>query len=211
MTEPLSKGDQTRIDILDAARRLFVAQGYHGTSMRAIAREAGNRAVAGLYNHFPNKEAIFEALIEERNPYPDLFGALTDAFEGVTTAPDFMYRALQQVFTIMPQHYDFIQLAQIDMREFEGKNMRHLLETRLFPHVMQLIERLRGLPGLKPIDSIVWLRVMASLVIGYMVTDRIAATTLFSAYSPDEWAGHIAHTLLYGIADPDVQDTSPKG
>lgn len=45
MEQPVSKGDQSRAEILDAARRLFIANGYNGTSMRAIADEAGGRAV----------------------------------------------------------------------------------------------------------------------------------------------------------------------
>ena len=204
MDDPVSKGDQSRIDILDATRRLFVTQGYHGTSMRAIAREAGDRAVAGLYNHFPNKEAIFEALIEERNPYEDLFAELTSVLAAPTTAQEFVHCALDRLLTILPRHYDFIQLAQIDMREFEGKNMHHVLESTVFPHVMQLFQRLISLPGTKPLDPVVMIRVMASLVIGYMLTERIASRNMFSQYSPDEWADHIANTLLYGITDPDA-------
>ncbi|MCD4686835.1 MAG: TetR/AcrR family transcriptional regulator [Anaerolineae bacterium] len=41
MNELSTKGDQARREILMAARRLFVRNGFHGTSMRAIAREAG--------------------------------------------------------------------------------------------------------------------------------------------------------------------------
>lgn len=204
MHESVSKGDQSRVEILDAARRLFVTHGFHGTSMRAIAREAGDRAVAGLYNHFPTKEAIFEALIEERNPYDELFTELKTVLATATTASEFIHRALSRVFAIMPQHYDFIQLAQIDMREFNGKTMNRVLQSTVFPHVMQLFQHLTGLPGARSLDPLVVIRVMASVVIGYMVTERIASRNIFSRYSPDEWADHIADTLLYGIADPNA-------
>jgi AcrR family transcriptional regulator len=52
--ESLSRGERTRETILDAARQLFIQQGYHGTSMRQIASQAGI-ALGSLYNHFPNK------------------------------------------------------------------------------------------------------------------------------------------------------------
>lgn len=53
-------------DILDAARRLLLEEGYESLSMRKIAAEAGCKA-ATLYYYYKNKEAIVEALIEEGN------------------------------------------------------------------------------------------------------------------------------------------------
>ncbi len=37
----VSKGELTRASILEGAYQLFLQQGYHGTSMRQIAEEAG--------------------------------------------------------------------------------------------------------------------------------------------------------------------------
>jgi AcrR family transcriptional regulator len=203
MVDPLStKGDQARAEILEAARRLFVSQGYHGTSMRAIARQAGDRAVAGLYNHFPTKEAIFKALIEERNPYDDLFATLEAALEEAQTAPDFIRAALRRVLEIMPRHYDFIQLAQIDLREFGGRTIGAVLEGAVFPRALGLIQEVQGLPGLKPVDGVVWLRMVASLVIGFVVTDQIVSFGWFERYTHAEWADQFADLLINGVGDP---------
>lgn len=49
--------------ILDGARRVFLAAGYEGASMSAIAREAGV-SKGTLYVYFENKEALFSAFIE---------------------------------------------------------------------------------------------------------------------------------------------------
>ncbi len=201
MSETLTKGDQARIAILDAARGLFLDNGYHGTSMRAIARAAGDRAVAGLYNHFPTKEAIFKVLIEERNPYDELFGALEGALEGVESGPQYVRRALRAVLQIMPKHADFIQLAQIDLREFDGKHMSQVLRGSVLPRVLSIIQRLKHLPGIKPMDEFVWLRLMGSVVIGFMITDQFAEGTPFGMYDHHTWAEMIADALLYGIAD----------
>jgi AcrR family transcriptional regulator len=54
----LSKGKNSRANILRAAHDLFLQQGYHGTSMRQIAEGAGT-ALGAIYNHFPGKETIF--------------------------------------------------------------------------------------------------------------------------------------------------------
>jgi AcrR family transcriptional regulator len=203
MNPPVSKGDQARTEILDAAKSLFVSQGFNGTSMRAFARAAGDRSVAGLYNHFPNKEAIFEALLEEHNPYGEIFGALEGALDGVETAPQFVRAALRAVLDVMPQHYDFLALAQIDIREFEGQTIQHVLEQQVFPRLMVLFADLDKLPGLREIENMVWLRIMASLVIGYIVTERALKPLLVSMWSHIEWADQFADALLYGVAtDP---------
>ena len=48
--------------ILDAARRLFLTNGYPATSMGMIAREAGV-VRATVYNNFADKQAILGVLI----------------------------------------------------------------------------------------------------------------------------------------------------
>ncbi len=50
--------------ILDAAKRVFAAEGLEGASLRAIAAEAGYTPAA-LYFHFDSKEAIYAALLAE--------------------------------------------------------------------------------------------------------------------------------------------------
>lgn len=53
-------------EILDAARKLLLENGYDNLSMRKIASEVGCKA-ATIYYYYKNKEAIVEALIEEGN------------------------------------------------------------------------------------------------------------------------------------------------
>lgn len=54
---------RTRQDILEAAARAFVQNGYQAVTMQEIAREAGYTA-ASLYSYFSSKEAILEGLRE---------------------------------------------------------------------------------------------------------------------------------------------------
>ncbi|MGX1804210.1 TetR/AcrR family transcriptional regulator [Nocardia sp. NPDC055321] len=53
----------TRETLLDAAERLFFADGYHATSIAAIAAEAG-RTIGALYSNFDNKEALCAEVIQ---------------------------------------------------------------------------------------------------------------------------------------------------
>ena len=55
--------DLKRDLILQAARKVFEAEGLDGASMRAIAAEAGYTAAA-LYFHFDSKEAIYADVLQ---------------------------------------------------------------------------------------------------------------------------------------------------
>jgi AcrR family transcriptional regulator len=59
---PNADGQRTRQAILDAALALFAERGYFGTRLRDVASAVGVRESA-LYNYFPGKEALFEALL----------------------------------------------------------------------------------------------------------------------------------------------------
>lgn len=55
--------DQTRVEIVEAARRLFLRDGYVGTTIGAIAEEAGV-AVQTIYNSIGSKAAVLSRLLD---------------------------------------------------------------------------------------------------------------------------------------------------
>jgi AcrR family transcriptional regulator len=63
VTPPAPATLPTREAILDAAERLFSAHGVDGVAVRDLARELGLTA-SSLYNHFPGKQALYEAVLE---------------------------------------------------------------------------------------------------------------------------------------------------
>jgi AcrR family transcriptional regulator len=59
-----TKGERTRQALLDAAIARFGRDGYRGTSVAEIARDARLSGTAA-YVYFPNKEALFIAAVDE--------------------------------------------------------------------------------------------------------------------------------------------------
>ena len=59
-----TKGERTRQALLEAAISRFGRDGYRGTSVAEIARDARLSGTAA-YVYFPNKEALFVAAVDE--------------------------------------------------------------------------------------------------------------------------------------------------
>jgi AcrR family transcriptional regulator len=81
---------RTREELVDAAERLFSGQGFHATSIDAVAAEAGFTKGA-IYSNFESKEDLFFAVYERRvdRRVEEMEGVLhaadngTEAFEGM--------------------------------------------------------------------------------------------------------------------------------
>ncbi len=61
--KPRGQGGSRRGEILDAAKRLFLTEGFEHATMRRIAAEVGVSPTA-IYLHFADKEAILDAIAE---------------------------------------------------------------------------------------------------------------------------------------------------
>ena len=68
MQTRISRAERTaanRAALLDAALTVFLRDGYHGTTVDAIAREAG-LTIGALYSRFEGKADVYLALLEAR-------------------------------------------------------------------------------------------------------------------------------------------------
>jgi AcrR family transcriptional regulator len=87
-------GDLKRGLILDAAQKVFEAEGLEGTSLRAIASAAGYTPAA-LYFHFDSKEAIYGEVL--RRSLADLEAAVKRQASG-KKGPEDQFRAAALAF-----------------------------------------------------------------------------------------------------------------
>ena len=81
MNRNVARGRSTREQLLQVATRLFAAHGYEGTSIEAVLQESG-ASRGSLYHHFPGKEALFLAVLE--NLDVRVLAALNAATAGLT-------------------------------------------------------------------------------------------------------------------------------
>jgi AcrR family transcriptional regulator len=111
--------------VLDAAEDLFAEKGYSATSLGEVADRVGIRSPS-LYNHFKNKEALYEAVLERL--LADFSAPLVELAAGPVTNE----RIFFWLETIVRQHH-------------ANPNLARLLQHAALsggPHTNQLIDRL---------------------------------------------------------------------
>ncbi|HTP11595.1 MAG TPA: TetR/AcrR family transcriptional regulator [Anaerolineae bacterium] len=168
--EPITKGERTRASIIDAAYQLFLQNGFHGTSMRDIARAAGI-ALGGIYNHFDTKEDIFLAMMAERHSFMNIAPAL-QAARG-DTVEELVCDAATKMIEALGQSQNLVSLMFIEQVEFNGKHIHQLIK-QFYPGLKEFVERLTQVEGaLRPIPKPVLLRVFIGLFFSYYMTERL--------------------------------------
>src|SRR5579884_2579863 len=93
--------EATRQRLLDAAEEVFAEKGYHGAVVDDIIR-ASDSSKGGFYFHFPNKQAIFLALIDAL--VPKLARAVERAIADETDPIAQMDAALRTVLDTFARH-----------------------------------------------------------------------------------------------------------
>jgi AcrR family transcriptional regulator len=82
---------RTRSELLDAAERLFSEQGFHATSVDAVADAAGYTKGA-VYSNFASKEDLFFAIYERR-----VDAAVTEIESRLADAGDDPTRGIEEI------------------------------------------------------------------------------------------------------------------
>ncbi|MBL8045452.1 MAG: TetR/AcrR family transcriptional regulator [Anaerolineales bacterium] len=200
-----SRGDATRQKLLAAAHKLFLQQGFHGTSMRQIAEEAGV-AVGGIYNHFATKEDIFAAVLDAFHPYHVLVPALDEIEVMPTeTMESFVRQAAHTVYAkTAGTETQVLSLIFMELLEFQGRHLRALAET-IVPKFMVFVQRFMQLQGnLRKLPPPIMLRALMSLMIGFMMTELLLRNTkLVQQFnlSSEQWLDGLVTIYLHGILE----------
>jgi AcrR family transcriptional regulator len=154
------RSERSRSQILEAALKLFSHRGYGATSVRDIAESAGV-SKGNVYHHFPDKETIFRALLDQY-------------FQAMST-PDFPFNRALATGTFpenlealgkaaretVKDYREYVALIYVDVVEFDGTHIRKFysdmsrrFDTFMKSHGMndKLAGRLQD--GLSPLSAV---------------------------------------------------------
>lgn len=96
-----------RHQLLDVARELFAAQGFHATSMDEVAEAAGVTKPV-LYQHFPSKRALYRELLEDVGRR--LLGEITASAAPAGTRRELVQSAFAAYFTFVTDNQSAFRL-----------------------------------------------------------------------------------------------------
>ena len=136
--------EAVRRAILDAARELFVAEGYQNVSIRKIA-ERIEYSPAAIYGYFPSKDDIFFALAEEGFRLlgdPAIASATTGA-QGRCRRSSASARSFWRLYEFSREHPQYFALMFVDRsvprisREYE----RFAFAREMKQHIVEQLQR----------------------------------------------------------------------
>jgi AcrR family transcriptional regulator len=195
--EKLKKGEATRLAIEDAALELFMEQGYHATSMRQIAEKANKLALGGIYNHFANKEEIFEAIIIDKHPYKRILPAILAA-EG-ETVEEFFKNAFHIVTSELFDRPEFVNLMFIELVEFKGKHGALLLKE-IGPKILAVFEKvIKSRKSLRVTNPAMLMRSFIGMEISFLITEMVVSNSFVSKLMPKNIEDAYVDIYLHGI------------
>lgn len=193
--EMLSRGENTRYDILNAAHDLFLDYGYHGTSMRQIAQEA-NIALGSIYNHFSSKEELFLNVLLEYHPFHYVL-PLMQAAPG-KSIEEFIRNASHRMFDGVGERIDFLNLMFIELVEFKGNHLSSIFDA-FMPQMVRFAQLfLQDKDELRPIPSLVVVRAYIGLFFSFMMTEVLIAKQL-PPEMMENALDHFIDIFLHGV------------
>lgn len=194
----MKKGEVTRLAIEDAALELYMEHGYHATSMRQIADQAG-LALGGIYNHFKSKEEIFEAIIVDKHPYKRILPIiLATESEGLE---EFLKNSMQIVIKELGGEPYYMKLMLIELVEFNGRHGASLLKL-LTPEVFPVFERLvKSRKDLRETNPAMLMRYFFGMILSYFLTGMLISDSMIEKLMPKDVENSYTDLVLHGILE----------
>lgn len=196
----------SRMELLEAAARLIGERGFAGASIRSIAAAAGV-TYGTLQNHFPTKQALWEAIVDEVilpttvQSLPRAQGSVADTItalirrrvQGAIDFPGLSGAILIDTSEGAQQRLDYLAKATAPMRTVN----------------LKMMERLAGTVLAKDIDPRS-IAVLVGIAIPCLSSATLTLRALFGLDLRDEptrskLADDLASIILYGILPRDSE------
>ncbi len=189
----------TRTRILLAAKQAFLDRGYHGTSMRHIAEEAGV-SLGGIYAHFSSKEEILRGLFAE-NPFGPVVQRLPQLLEETADLGEAVRRVARAVVDQLEAHRDYFRLLFVDVLEFGGAHAREAAAgnwRRVSEQVAPFLARRVTAGELRDLPPLLMVHALNQMLVSHVIFTHL----LFPGWSPfgrEEAVETLVDIFLHGV------------
>lgn len=197
-----ARSEHSRVQILDAALKLFAHRGYNATSVQDIAEAAGV-SKGNVYHHFGDKESIFRQLLESyfqamEDPDVPFVHALANG-----TFPENLEVLGFAVRDSIRAYREYVALIYVDVIEFDGSHIRRFyaetarrLDAFLREHGID--EQLRGKlqDGISPTSAVL---LAMRIFFNYFSVEIVFGVKEHFGKQTDEIVTEIARILRHGM------------
>jgi len=193
--------EDSRSAIIEVAFKLFARNGFHGTSTKAIAAEAG--VSEGLiFHHFENKTTILSAIVHRmigvrlqrilrsmlaNRENDNLEDILKDVFDHIhkSASEGPMRNVVRLIFNSL------LTLPDENKLQF----IKQIHDTLWFPFAEALAPRLEK----SGIDPYIYLRMVQGSVMGYVLFQEVLEWKKFIDLNPVQYRDTMAHILAQAV------------
>jgi AcrR family transcriptional regulator len=189
-----------RRQILDVAVELFGRRGFNGTTTREIAQQAGvNEAL--IFRHFPTKEELYWAVIEEKTreenpgePLQERFKRLgSDREVVISLAAELLDRRSRD--TTLTRLLMFTALENHDLSE----RFFRTYVTRYFEMLTEYVREGIAAGRFRPLDPLIAARGFLGMVVYHSWTQEIFGWKRYQIFDPRDVSTTLADIWLTGM------------
>ncbi len=198
-----------REDILKASLHLFAERGFHGTSMRDIAR-AANITEGLIYHYFASKRDLFRAIIEEYSFLP-LLRTLPDLADQLDLKALLIVLA-RGFFDVLRQNTELTRLLLQEVQVFPEEKEAFFADA-----VGQSIRELAGIlddrmsERTRPqVDPEVMARLFFNALLAFFVEQEILGGKHLLPADEQVYIGHLVDMLVKRLGSGRPGATRPR-
>ncbi|GAB4529036.1 MAG: fatty acid metabolism transcriptional regulator FadR [Anaerolineae bacterium] len=186
-----------RNQILDAAVAVFAQKGFHPTTVKDVAREAGI-ADGTIYNYFKNKTALLLGIFERMQ-------ASVQQGDTRTSLEAMDVRTFMHVFLSQPLvalRTDNFELFRVIVSEMMvNDELRTLYQERILQPTIasaeQVLQQWVENGAIKPVDVGLTVRALSGMVMGLMIESILGDALLEAKW--DELPNFLTDLLMDGL------------
>ena len=200
--EPDGRG--RRAQIVDAALHVMAEHGFRGASIKRIAQHAGLKSPALIYWYFKDKEALFEAMLEEMAPF---LGVVANAEQLLDEPPEIVLPQITNGFLKTVQQPIIGRFVRVLLSEAA----RHPLVAAFFAQrgplvVLNFLERYLArqieLGRLRAHDPRAGARAFMGMLVVYVLGREVFPAIGAGFPSAETYASEVTDIFLRGLANP---------
>ena len=189
-----------RQQLLEAARRVFAKEGFHGASIKRIATEAGLKSPSLVYWYFQHKKGLFQAMAEELSP---VLSQLPSLWERINDPPEEMLLLIARAFLSTLDNPEARQFLRIFLSEAPRvpETANNLAEKMVLAlnFIISYLEYQIDIGRLRPHDTQSSARSFVGAFVVYMLGHEIFLPLRAGLPTQELYAQEVVNIFLKGI------------